>query len=97
MLLTDYGDTVSCLANLCCFNSLWNLIIVLEATLQITPHARQYAVEEVSVTKEKPIIPRMYLLNAVEYLGDGILGTGNDPFHRCHLCCRSCLYGVYLR
>ena len=85
MLLTDYGDTVSCLANRSCFNALWNLSIVLEARLQITPYARQLAVEEVSATKEKPTIPRMYLLNAVEYLGDGSPGTGNDPFHRCHL------------
>ena len=97
MLLTDYGDTVSRLANRSCFNALWNLFIVLEARLQITPHARQFAIEEVSATKEKPTIPRMYLPNAAECLGDGILGTCNDPFHRCHLCCLSCLHGFYLR
>ena len=97
MLLTDYGDPVLCLSNRSCFNALWNLIIVLEARLQITPHARRFAIDEVSATKEKPTIPRMYLPNAVECLGDGIVGTGNDPFHPCHLCCRSCLYEFYLR
>ena len=96
-MLTDDRNTVSCLAYRSCFNAFWNLGIVLEARLQITPHVRRFTIEEVNATKEKPTIPRMYLLNAVECLGDGILGTGNDPFHWCHFCCCSCPNDFYLR
>lgn len=52
MLLKDYRDPILCLANRFCFNALWNLIIVLEARLQVTPHAQRFAIDEVGATKK---------------------------------------------